>query len=90
MERLQEAAIEPDVVEIPTENTEQPNATEANGENQRNEGESTPLINSDTDSPASTSTSSDEQDENRLPTITLLRTFILSFFSSLIPETPAV
>lgn len=32
-----------------------------------------------------------EQDENhRLPAITLLRTFILSFFSSLIPETPAV
>lgn len=37
------------------------------------------------------SSGADEQDENqRLPVIALLRTFILSFFSSLIPETPAV
>lgn len=36
------------------------------------------------------STSSVQDDNNRLPMITLLRTFILSFFASLIPETPAV
>lgn len=32
----------------------------------------------------------DQDDNNRLPTIALLRTFVLSFFASLIPETPAV
>lgn len=101
LERLQEAAGagEPDVIDAPAENTEQPNAnantTESNAENnQRNDTESTPLINSDADSSTTPSTApstpSAEQDENRLPTVTLLRTFILSFFSSLIPETPAV
>lgn len=92
MERLQEAVAEPDVIELPTENNEQQNSTESIGENQRNEGESTPLITpADTvDNSTAPSTTSVEQDENRLPTVTLLRTFILSFFSSLIPETPAV
>lgn len=99
MERLQEAAGEPDVIDAPAENIEQPNANvnanananESNSENnQRNDAESTPLINSDAESSTTPSTLSTEQDENRLPTVTLLRTFILSFFSSLIPETPAV
>lgn len=30
------------------------------------------------------------EDNSRLPTVALLRTFVLSFFASLIPETPAV
>lgn len=30
------------------------------------------------------------EENNRLPTVTLLRTFVLSFFASLIPETPAL
>lgn len=98
LERLQEAAGagEPDVIDAPAENVEQPNAnvnaTESNSENnQRNDAESTPLTNPDAESSTTTpSTPSAEQDENRLPTVTLLRTFILSFFSSLIPETPAV
>lgn len=39
--------------------------------------------------PVSTTTA-EQEENNRLPTITLLRTFVLSFFASLIPETPAV
>lgn len=91
MERLQEAAAEPDVIDAPVDNNEQQNVND--GENsQRNETESTPLINQETENLTATpSSSSAEQDENnRLPTLTLVRTFILSFFSSLIPETPAV
>lgn len=89
MERLQGVAPEPDVIDGPAENIEQQNANDVE-ENQR-EGESTPLINRDTDNSTTTSAPSADQDENnRLPTLTLLRTFILSFFSSLIPETPAV
>lgn len=38
----------------------------------------------------SSSSSAEQEDNNRLPTVTLLRTFVLSFFASLIPETPAV
>lgn len=38
----------------------------------------------------SSAESVDQDDNNRLPTIALLRTFVLSFFASLIPETPAV
>lgn len=41
-------------------------------------------------STASSTDSIDQDDPNRLPTIALLRTFVLSFFASLIPETPAV
>lgn len=90
LDRLQEVAGEPDVIDGPAENNEQQNANESNGENNpRNDGESTPLVQPDTEtiSAPSSSSSSTEQDENR---VTLLRTFILSFFSSLIPETPAV
>lgn len=92
LDRLQEVAGEPDVIDGPAENNEQQNANESNGENNpRNDGESTPLVQPDTEtiSAPSSSSSSTEQDEN-VATITLLRTFILSFFSSLIPETPAV
>lgn len=80
------------MIDGPLENNEQQNLNETDGQNNpRNEGESTPLIQSDSDNLSASSASSNEQDENnRLPTITLLRTFILSFFSSLIPETPAV
>lgn len=38
----------------------------------------------------STTSTADLEDNNRLPNITLLRTFVLSFFASLIPETPAI
>lgn len=93
LERLQEAAGEPDVIDAPAENNGEQNANEATtGENSpANDGESTPLVQPDTETVPAPSSSSTEQDENnRLPTVTLLRTFILSFFSSLIPETPAV
>lgn len=92
LERLQEAAVEPDVIDAPVDNNEQQNVIDGEN-NQRNETESTPLINQETESSTTSapSSSSAEQDENnRLPTLTLVRTFILSFFSSLIPETPAV
>lgn len=80
------------MIDGPLENNEQQNLNETDGQNNpRNEGESTPLIQSDSDNLSASLAPSNEQDENnRLPTITLLRTFILSFFSSLIPETPAV
>lgn len=99
MERLQNAAREePDVIDAtPNENNEQqPNESEnGNAENNRVNASETPANvttdTSSTSSPSSTQPTSGEQDENnRLPTVTLLRTFILSFFSSLIPETPAV
>lgn len=38
----------------------------------------------------SSTTTAEIEDNNRLPTVALLRTFVLSFFASLIPETPAV
>lgn len=87
-EILQEAAAaagEPD--DISLENVPEPNA----GENeQRNEVLSSQQ-NSETENTSSLASGANEQDEhNRLPAITLFRTFVLSFFSSLIPETPAV
>lgn len=89
-EHLQEAAVEPDVIDAPAENNE-PQQMANVGQNQQRESESTPLINQDTENSTTPSAPSAEQDENaRLPTLTLVRTFILSFFSSLIPETPAV
>lgn len=39
---------------------------------------------------SSNATTPELEENNRLPTVTLLRTFVLSFFASLIPETPAV
>lgn len=90
LERLQEAAAEADVIDAPADNNDQQNANDTDN-NQRNETESTPLINQETERSTAPSSPSGEQDENnRLPTLTLVRTFILSFFSSLIPETPAV
>ncbi len=56
-----------------------------NEENPINEAE--PLVNataSPTDNDGATN------DSNRTPTIVLVRTFIMSFFASLIPETPAL
>lgn len=88
---MQEAAADADVIDAPVDNNEQPNTNDGENNNQRNETEATPLINQETESSTTPSSSSAEQDENnRLPTLTLVRTFILSFFSSLIPETPAV
>lgn len=68
---------------------QEPNANDI-GENEERNDIPQSVPNSDTESSTSLASGSDEQDENRLPAITLLRTFILSFFSSLIPETPAV
>lgn len=42
------------------------------------------------DESESSTTTAQHEDNNRFPTIELLRTFVLSFFASLIPETPAV
>lgn len=67
----------------------EPNANDL-GENEERNGIPSSVPNSDTESSSPLASGSDEQAENRLPAITLLRTFILSFFSSLIPETPAV
>lgn len=84
-ERQQEAAAgEPD--DISAENVQEPNA---NGETEDRNDIPSSVPNSDNES-STPLTSGSEQEENRLPAITLLRTFILSFFSSLIPETPAV
>lgn len=86
-ERIQEAAAE-EADEISIENVQEHANDAANdGENeQRTETPSVP----NTDATL-LSSGVEEQDENhRLPAITLLRTYILSFFSSLIPETPAV
>lgn len=64
---------------------QQPAADAANNEeNPNNEAE--PLVN------AASPTDNDGADNvsNRTPTIVLVRTFIMSFFASLIPETPAL
>lgn len=79
---MEAAAGEPD--DISAENVQEPNA---NGETEERNDSYVPNSESESSEPL---TSGIEQEENRLPTITLLRTFILSFFSSLIPETPAV
>lgn len=66
---------------------QEPAAADAanNGENPNNEAE--PLVNA-----AGPLTDNDGTDNNsnRTPTIVLVRTFIMSFFASLIPETPAL
>lgn len=48
------------------------------------------ISNGSANSSSTTRTTSSDSDENRLTTMALLRTFISSFFASLIPETPAV
>lgn len=53
-----------------------------NEDNAINEAE--PLIN------AAPPTDNDGANNDRTPTIVLVRTFIMSFFASLIPETPAL
>lgn len=76
---------EPDVIEAPIENIEQQNENIADTE-QRDQRELPSLINSDSETSTTSLVSGVESDENnRLPAITLLRTFILSFFSSLLP-----
>lgn len=84
MERQQAAAGEPD--DISAENVQEPNA---NGETEDRNDIPSSVPNSDNES-STPLTSGSEQEESRLPAVTLLRTFVLSFFSSLIPETPAV
>lgn len=83
---------EPDVIDAPVENNEQPPNENENVEVNRANVNEAPVTASDTaaSSSSSSSTSGEQDENNRLPTVTLLRTFILSFFSSLIPETPAV
>lgn len=88
-ERLQEAAAAGEPDDISAENVPEPNANDVGENEERNDAPSA-VPNSDNESTPPLASSSDEQAENRLPAITLLRTFILSFFSSLIPETPAV
>lgn len=85
-EPMQEPAAEADVVETPTENADAPNVNEMNENEIRNE----PVIGQDREATTTISSLVESDESNRLPTITLLRTFISSFFSSLIPETPAV
>lgn len=57
-----------------------------NEENPINETE--PLVANASASP--TDIDGADNDSNRTPTIVLVRTFIMSFFASLIPETPAL
>lgn len=83
-ERQQEAAAG-EADDISVENVQEPI-----GENEERNDIPSSVPNADNESSTPLASSSDEQVENRLPAITLLRTFILSFFSSLIPETPAV
>lgn len=52
--------------------------------------EPSPAETETTSSSSSLATTPELEENNRLPTVTLLRTFVLSFFASLIPETPAV
>lgn len=87
---------EADVIETPAENIEQPNENDANVENNNqgtnepvNQNQATPTSTESNTTTTTTSLAGDVEENNRLPTIMLLRTFILSFFSSLIPETPA-
>lgn len=58
-----------------------------NEENPNNEAE--PLVNA-TDAASPTDNDGAVNEGNRTPTIVLVRTFIMSFFASLIPETPAL
>lgn len=77
------------VVAPAVEQQQQPPQADAanNEENPINEAE--PLVNaSATVSP--TDNDGAVNDGNRTPTIVLVRTFIMSFFASLIPETPAL
>lgn len=66
------------------------NANPVNDNEQRIQNDPSPSVNVDNETAASFSPSGEQDENSRLPTIALLRTFILSFFSSLIPETPAV
>lgn len=69
-------------------NEQQQGENDANAKNQQNGevADSSPASNGTSQG----SPSGGEQDSNRLPTAALLRTSILSFFPSLIPETTAV
>lgn len=81
-----------DVIDAPANNNneQQQGENNANAENQQN-GEAADPSPASSETFQGTAPSGGEQDDNnRLPTTALLRTFILSFFSSLIPETPAV
>lgn len=85
---------EPEDVDTETENSDD------NTENVQPTEGSTNVISSTRDEATNNSVESESvslstttaelEDNNRLPTVALLRTFVLSFFASLIPETPAV
>lgn len=88
-----------DVIDVPVDNNEQqppqpqPQQGEHNAENNNNNqpnGEATNSLPASNETSQGTSSAGEQDEDNRLPTVALLRTFILSFFSSLIPETPAV
>lgn len=69
--------------------TDNTNDSQVNTDNDsRSASVSDPTLSEST--PSSNATTPELEENNRLPTVTLLRTFVLSFFASLIPETPAV
>lgn len=70
----------------PVAQQQQPANVAENEENPANETE--PLVNQQVASP--TDNDGADNDNNRTPVIVLVRTFIMSFFASLIPETPAL
>lgn len=59
-------------------------------ETDNNANETAPSDSEEPSMLSSSTTTTESEDNNRLPMITLIRTFVLSFFASLIPETPAV
>lgn len=63
------------------ENAENVNRSETDGAQQSNENESEPLV---------AQAEPTVQEEPQVPLITIVRTFVLSFFSSIIPEAPAL
>jgi len=77
--------IAPAVLEQPAQPPQQPPVDVADNEpNVNNEAE--PLV----DAAASPTDTDGADNNNRTPAIVLVRTFIMSFFASLIPETPAL
>jgi len=74
------------VVEQPPQLPPQPPVEVADNEQNAN-NEAEPLVNA-----AASPTDNDgaDNENNRTPMIVLVRTFIMSFFASLIPETPAL
>lgn len=90
MENQQAAAnviATPNDPDVQTENA-QPEEIPANAdENTLDAATDNPV---ESESVSSSTAIAEPEDNNRLVTVALLRTFVLSFFASLIPETPAV